>query len=393
MKSSKENYHSQSEEENKSEQVYRLVTVDEDQAEGYARIHFIKLLRYYWDKKRIVYGCAIGFLIVGIFFAFSSQSEYQANTSIIPEYEMQDKANEIIESYGLLFGLTGNVGEQPEPSGLLERYPYMINSVSFQLKVMYQPFYYSKIDSTITLYQYFTEFYQPSTLQTIYKYTLGLPAMLSSSAGNRTSFAAQPTMTKQDSSIQIIQLTSKEKQVIGQLQSRILATYQRRPGLVRIQTTMPKPKLAAKLAQIILQVLQEVATNYKTKKGKLYKQFIDQQLQQAKAKLTKARKALTTFKQAASQPLSKRMELQSRYNFALDYYNTLSQQFERIKLTIREQLPAFRILDDITIPRHRSSPNRKLIIIFSLLLGVFVALCWITISFFVATLKNQPLDK
>jgi len=351
------------------------------------------LIFYYWARKRIILGCIIGFLIAGVLFILLGRSEYQASASIIPEYELQDKVNEVIQSYGLLFGLTGNVGEKRAPADLLQRYPYMINSLSFQLTLMHKPFHHPAIDSSITFYQYFTEIYRPTALQTLYSYTLGLPATLGGGPNKGVQNLSPTPTASQDSLAPIIQLSSKEKQVISQLQDRILATYQRRPGLVRIQATMPQPQLAAKLAQLTLQVLQEVAADYKTKKGRLYQKFLKQQLEQANTELINARETLTDFKQAGSQPLNKRMELQSRYNFALDYYNTLSQQFERMKLTIQEQLPAFRILDDITVPGHRSSPDRKLIIIFSLLLGGFVGLSWITISFFVATLQGRPLDE
>src|SRR5699024_3982346 len=125
---------------------------------------------------------------------------------------------------------------------------------------------------------------------------------------------------------------------------------------------------------------------------RIYKAFLTQQLKQAETKLTEARQALISFKQAASQPIDKRMELQSQYNFALDYYNTVNRQVERLKLSVQEQMPALHVLDDITIPSEGSAPNRSLIIILSLLLGFFTALCWITISFFFKTLRADLVE-
>src|SRR5699024_5486331 len=98
---------------------------------------------------------------------------------------------------------------------------------------------------------------------------------------------------------------------------------------------------------------------------------------------SKARQRLITFKKTNSQPLNERMKLQSDYEANLDQYNALTTQLGRIKLTIREQMPTFQILDDITTPVTRVQHKRKLIVFLSLILGTFLALCWITVSFFI----------
>ncbi len=74
------------------------------------------------------------------------------------------------------------------------------------------------------------------------------------------------------------------------------------------------------------------------------------------------------------------MELQSSYETNLDQYNTLTRQLQRMKLNIQEQLPTFRILDDITAPGTQIQPKRKLIVLLSIVLGFFVAFSWVTIS-------------
>lgn len=372
-----------------SERIYRLVPVDEKQSPGNEKIDFIEMLQFYQSKRRIVYWCAGVFLAIGIFVAFFSQPEFQTTASIIPEYELQDEVNEIIESYGLIFGLIGSVSNEPKPSDLLALYPHMIGTVSFKQKLMHEPFYYPEVDSMITMYEYFTQIHKPSLLQIIGKYTVELPVTIAQALRNETTLAADTVFSAQDSVIRIIRLTPREKKVANLLEQQIDVTYQRRPGIVRLNTTMPEPVLAAKLAQLTLEVLQKAAQDYKTKKTSIFKKFLTQQLEQANTQLQKNRQALISFKQAESQPIEKRMELQSRYNFALDYYNTISHQVERIKLTLQEQMPALQVLDDITIPAEPSAPNRSLIIILSLLFGFFIAICWITILFLLKTLSSS----
>lgn len=392
MNSSEENSSSESSEEQNSSQAYRLVPIDEEQTYKYERISFRDLLRFYRDKRAIVYWCTGVFFAIGLVFAFFSQAEYQTSASIIPEYELQDKVNEVIENFGLILGFTGSIEKERSPSGLLEQYPYMISSVSFQKRLMYKSFYYGEVDSTITLYEYFTKIYAPSPLQALYKYTFGFPATIGSGLQSKTQPTPAENFSSQDTSYQIIHLNSDEKKVLNQLSNRITADYERRAGIIRIQTQMPEPLLAAKLAQLTLRVLQETASEYKSRKARLYKNFLTQQLDQAQTDLEKARATLIDFKNAESQPLDERMALQSRYNSTLDRYNTISRLLERVELTIKEQLPTFRILDDITIPHQHSQPKRVIILTLSLLLGFFVAICWITVVFFASTLKDESPD-
>lgn len=330
------------------------------------------------------------FLTIGLVFAFFSSEEYTSSASVIPEYELQDRVNEVIESYGLLFGLTGSIRENRTPSYLLELYPYMINSVAFKHKLMHKSFEYAKRDTTVTLYQYFTEMYRPTFLHKFY-HSIREPAIPdttdseteepSRSAGNEHSW------TGQSLDVPILNFRPGERKVINELSERITAGYQRQTGIVRVSANMPESDLAAEVVKLTLETLHEEASSYKTAKARLYKDFLQDQQRQARKELEEARRELTAFNGADSQPLNKRMELQSNYEISLDYYNTLTQQLKRMELTIQEQLPAFRLLDDITVPSKEVKPKRKLIVFLSILLGFFVAVSWITVLFLLSREK------
>ncbi|MCW9709181.1 GNVR domain-containing protein [Fodinibius salsisoli] len=325
-------------------------------------------------------------MAVGLFFALASSSQYTSNASIIPEYELQDRVNEIIESYGLLFGLTGSIRENRTPSYLLRLYPHMINSVDFKRTLMSKPFQYGSTDSSVTLHQYFTQMYRPPLLNSLYDYTFGLPgkilsAMQSGETSPPASTAQDTSQSHQQSDFPILDLSPSERQVARAFSSRITATYDRQTGIVRISARMPEANTAPQVVQLVLETLHEKASDYKTAKGRQYLDFLESQQLRQKQQLDKARQELIEFNGADSQPLNRRMELQSTYETALDQYNTLTQQLQRMRLNIEEQMPTFRILDDITTPGTQIKPKRKLMIFLSLLLGFFVAFSWITISF------------
>ena len=375
------------------EQYYRLVPASAPSGEQEQRLNLTQLFRYYWKRRTIFYWCIGACFAIGLFLALSSPSEYSSQATIIPEYELQDRVNEIIESYGLLFGLSGSIRENRTPSYLLRLYPHMINSVDFKRKLMNKSFQYGNRDSTVSLQQYFTDLHQPSGLQTLYNYTFGLPGTLlntmQSSPETPVSTPQDTTQTNQDSDFPILELNSSERKAIGALSGRISASYDRQTGIVSISASMPEADLAPKVVRLVLETLHEEASAYKTAKGRLYLDFLESQQLQQKQNLEKDRQALIDFNGAASQPLNKRMELQSNYETSLDQYNTLTQQLQRMKLNIQEQLPTFRILDDITTPSTQIQPKRKLMILLSILLGFFIAFSWVTTSFLIKKSKGN----
>ncbi|MDR8392611.1 hypothetical protein NC796_15755 [Aliifodinibius sp. S!AR15-10] len=378
--------------------MYRLVPVEESKRYDFSTISLFDLFRYYLEERRIFYWCIGLFLAIGLFFAFTSPVEYETRATIIPEYDMQDKVNQLVERYGLIFGLTeGLSGNEAPPTFLLRLYPYMVESVRFKQQLIRRPFDYSEVDSSITLYDYFTDFDRPSVFETIHRYTLGLPELLSQSDESRSRFESVPIYTTRDSlndttvvtRFPILDIPAHEQSVINKVNNRVNASYERQTGIITIRAKMPTPELAATAVQLTLQELYEQASAYKTEKGRLYMDFLNRQLDLAGQSLKDAREALMEFNQTENQPLNERMRLQSNYEESLDRYNTVLRQRNRLESNIQEQLPPFRILDDITIPGTKSEPNRKLIIILSLLTGFFMALGWTTVVFLKSKLSQN----
>lgn len=367
--------------------------VSESASQQEKRIDFSKLLQNYWKKRRIFYWCIGAFFAIGLFFTLASPTEYSTNATIIPEYEIQDRVNEIIESYGLLFGLTGSIRENRTPSYLLRLYPYMIASVDFKKKLMNKTFQYGKEDSSVTLQHYFTEIYKPSLLHTLYDYSFGLPgkvltAMQSNDSNSPTPSQDDSAQANQQTDFPILELSPDERRVANILSSRINATYDRQTGIISITGTMPEPTLSPKLVKLVLETLHEEASAYKTAKGRLYLDFLESQRARQNRNLAEARQELQEYNESRNQQSNTQMALQSNYETALAQYSSLNEQLQRMKLNIEEQLPTFRILDDITTPGVKIQPKGKLIIFFSLLLGFFVAFTWITGSYLLKESKK-----
>lgn len=378
------------------EQYYRLVPAEESRAYEYGTVSFSDFIKHYWQRRRVFYWFTAVFLIFGILFALFSQEEYTAETTITSDYELQDQASEIIESYSTLFGLTGNIRKLRNPAYLLEQYPPLIASTAFQLNLMQQPFTYSGVDSAITLQEYFTKIHRPPLSRLFYSNTFDMftPSGSASGSGRRfpPSFRSSNSDAQNDADTSakpfpILELNPEIRQVKDELLSRIDATYEHSAGVVRIQTKMPEPELAAILAQLTLRVLHENLRVYKNEKSQMQLEYLQTQQTQAMDELEEARTALVSSGEGENRPFNERLELQSNYEANLNRLNAITEQINRIRADIRNQMPVFRVINDITVPNQKSEPDRVLIITLSLLLGIFLAFCWITAGFFFARLK------
>jgi uncharacterized protein involved in exopolysaccharide biosynthesis len=178
-------------------------------------------------------------------------------------------------------------------------------------------------------------------------------------------------------------MDAHSKQVAEELSSRITARYDRRSGMVHIQTKMPEPGLAALLAQLTLQELHEKARHLKNENAILHLEYLYEQQGEAQQELEQARQALIQSGDTENLLISERLEEQSNYEASLNRYNAIREQINRIQADTANHNPVFRVVNDITVPTQISEPNRILILTISLLTGVFLSVCILTFMFFI----------
>ena len=114
--------------------------------------------------------------------------------------------------------------------------------------------------------------------------------------------------------------------------------------------------------------------------------FFEQQMKQAKDKLTNAEIHLDKTPNTSLQYLDALRDL--KYQEAI--WEILAKQFEVAKLDEAKDFPLVQVLDKAIPPEKKSKPKRSLIVILAVLVAFFLAVIWAFISEAIQRAKEQP---
>lgn len=363
---------------------YRISTEDE--------IDLMEIFFFFWDR-RITIGKMVGFFFVlGVFVVLFSRVEYQASATFVPETQStQSSAGNLLQRYGGMLGVGGGgqIGGGGISTGL---YPDIISSLPYQVELTNEPLYFSSMDTTLTLREYFQDRYPLSAIDYVKKYTLGLPSQIinlfssSEESNEQSSFL---TKVNRDS---VVSLPSVQRSAAGKLASRI--NIEQDEGLVTLTAELPDSRAAAELGQAAIELLKEYVREYKTQKAGKELEFVREQVKEAKKRFEEAQMKLAEFRDsninlATAKAQTREQELQSEYDLTFDIYNRLAQNLEQAKLKVQEDTPVFTTIEPFQVPTSNSKPNTGMILLASVFIGLIVGIIFVIIHKIWAVLHWQ----
>jgi uncharacterized protein involved in exopolysaccharide biosynthesis len=314
------------------------------------------------------------FFIIGVLVVLTSRVEYQASATLLPESSSQSSVSNLLRQYGGMFGISAG---DPGGSGGIStaRYPDIISSLPYQVELMNEPLHFSTLDTTLTAHEYFRDVYPPSILDYIKKYTIGLPGqVLSIFTSNEQEAIEQPSFVTEINRDSVISLPQQQKRTLGNLQDRL--TINAEAGLITVTAELPDPQAAAELGRAGIKLLKEYVREYHTQKANEELNFVRQQVEESKKRFEEVQMKRAEFLDsnvnlATAKAQTREQELQSQYDLAFNIFNTLSQNLEQAKLKVQEDTPVFTTLKPLQVPGGSSKPNTPLIMIASIMLGIF----------------------
>lgn len=357
-------------------------------------IDLAELARQLWARRRIVWITTAVVFLIGLLVALVSPEEYEANVVLMPQ--SSDASGGIgsgllrqfsgLASLGL-GGAGGSAGGTLSP----DLYPEITQSTPFFLDVMDEELYFSTLDTTVSFTQYFGEIERPGLLDYLKTYTVGLPRLLIGlpirfvnlfkdsptapvlvqSPSTDSAATASPAQAP-------LRLTGRQRSVMNKLKGRITTTVEEN-GTVKIAVEMPDPLVAAEATEMATAYLTNYILEYRTEKSQQDLRFIEAQYSDKKARYEAIQRRLARFRDRnmniiSETALIEQQQLEAENQLALGLYESLAQQLEQAKIKVQEETPVFKVLEPIQVPLSPSSPNRELILILSLFVGLFLGL-------------------
>src|SRR5690606_12994998 len=69
--------------------------------------------------------------------------------------------------------------------------------------------------------------------------------------------------------------------------------------------------------------------------------------------------------------------LENEYNLAFDIYRNFSTELEQLKVKLNQDTPVFTVVESVRVPYRRSFPRRRIIMMFSCVVGVMLGIVFI----------------
>src|SRR5665648_957709 len=255
-------------------------------------VDFINLARTFWDGRIIIGKLILFGILVGFFVAILIPNEFTASSTMVPQISDPKSKLGGLSAMSGLSGLAAMAGVNLSTATGSElspkTYSSIISSVPFQLELMKTPLNFEKLDSQITLYEYYTKI---KSVNPFLKYTVGLPSLIFKAIkGDKKN--------KFKSSLEnpLYQLTEKQIDVQKIIEKKVGIFVNDKDAYVSLSCTLPEAYASAQLVQSAQMILQRYITEFKIEKAKADQEFIQQRYDEAKKNYQAAQQQLASFR-------------------------------------------------------------------------------------------------
>lgn len=380
----------------------------------FLEIDIIEKANELWSEKKTILLFAACFSLFGLFHYVFTPEEYESTATLIQEVESSgsfDGGSAFLRTLtGMNFsGGSGNLsaaarGRAPLPVNL---YPLIVNSTDFQKDLIYKEIEFSTLDTTITLYDYFTKHYQPPFRDRTYAFisemTIYLPftilntirrmpgkvrGIFSSGSSNTERIEVESVsdnIQEIEFDHRLLSVSNRESSVIQNMRLRIQITIG--GGVTEILTILPDPKAAALINALLVERIQEYMTEYRVEKARQNFEDVQQQYENAQIRYEEAQLELAEYQDSnlniRSNVFGTREEyLRDQRNLRYNVYNSLAQEVEQARIAMQQEIPVFNILEKPNIPNSPTAGSSDLVLVFSVVIGFFLGTGWVLIRNF-----------
>ncbi len=335
------------------------------------------------------------FSVLGVCVVLLSHKHYTSKTVFVPQVSSAQGLE-----LGNLGGLASLAGFDFENSSGGEfpptLYPKILSSAKIQLAMLNSKLIIPSGDQydTVSYRTYYEDYYKPSVLTYIPKYTIGLPFKIIDAMKVNKGGDSESSEGSESTNMGFQYISRDELEMIEIMLEQVTISPSLKEGFVTISFTMPDPVLAAQMTSNVQELLTEVLIDYKTKNAQTELENIQRSYEERKKEFEAAQEELALFRDSnqdlsSAFALNQLERLEKKYNLASTIYTELAKKHEEAKLKLDRSTPIISIIEPITIPTKKSGPSTFLILFGSIFAGLFIFITWVFIPPLVVKLRQQ----
>ena len=284
-------------------------------------------------------------LITLIYLIFFTQPMYESSTTFFPSFQDGSTNNSSLLNIASKFGVA--IPSQFEQTDFLsaDMYPAIVKSRALAIAVLNKKFVFNNLDNEVSLLNILTEpgDYEKSDTSKVI-------------ANKIKYFTEDVVKIKQNPDT----------------------------PLYTLYTLAEDPVLSAQIANAVIEKLDTLQMEFKSKKVLQKKDFVEDRIVDIEKELRKSENALQKFREQNKQIdyspalLLEQERLERETQVQTEIYISLKQQYESVKIEEVQETSFIQILDEPNIPTKPSKPRKLLILIFtfagSFALGILIAI-------------------
>jgi uncharacterized protein involved in exopolysaccharide biosynthesis len=326
-----------------------------------------------WKARKQILTTAIIFAIFGGIIGFLTPTTYTASSTFLPQ--TSQSGGGLSGSLGGLASLAGiNLSTGAGGGGEIppSMYATVLGSQPFRKRILDAKILV-KGDS-ISYRDYLRN--QPKTLLgTISEYTIGLPVKV---IGAMSSI--------EDNDVDIVNeglqpLTDEEYNMHNAVAGKISIANDKKEGIVSLTVVEGNPLVAAQVAQVTEQVLQDWIIEYKIKNAKAQYDFIEKQFEAKQKEFFSIQEQLANYTDRnqnvlAASYLTRLERLQAEFDLINTVYSELAKQKEQAAIQLSKDTPTFSVLDPVKVPKQKTGPKNSLYVLGTFFIGLIFSTVW-----------------
>lgn len=324
--------------------------------------------------RKNLYKAAVIGLLTGIIIGVSIPKKYTVNVTLSPEMRGDNGGNGIA---GLAASFLGNNASGSNnmdalnislSSDIVSSTPFLLGLLNMEVMI--------GEGEIKTLSAYLLE----DESSPWWNYIVGLPSIII--RGVRSLFTNNKEFPREKNQGRVISLTKKEKTQIEALKKDITANIDKKTGITRVKVTLQHPKVAAVVADSVVQRLQEYIISYRTSKAREDCVYLEKLFEERKQEYYAVQKKYAEYVDAHDNLIlqsvrTEQERLQNDMRLAYQVYSQVANQLQVARAKVQEEKPVFAVVEPAIVPLDPSGMGIKIYILFFILVSIFSTAIWI----------------
>ena len=336
-------------------------------------IDLIDLLRKVIGIRKKIYKAAGIGLIIGIIVAISIPKQYTVEVTLSPEMG-NNKGGGLSGLAASFLGSGVSMGDGTDAlnaslsADIVSSTPFLLELSAMEISVTK--------NEVMTLNTYLDEESSPW-----WSYVIGFPGMVIGGVKSLFIEDEDETNFSDKASQGAIELSKKESKKIETLKKMIIASVDKKTSMTTVSVTLQSPKIAAVVADSVVNKLQEYIIDYRTFKAKEDCLYLEKLFKERQQEYYAAQKKYADYMDSHDNIIlqsvrAEQERLQNDMSLAYQVYSQVASQLQVARAKVQEEKPVFAVVEPAVVPLEPSGTSRKVYVLAFIFLSVCIVISW-----------------